>query len=159
MTENFPEEGIRWANPSRTEIKYWRKVQTVDGVEKLTVYGKSIVEAYRKMQELLKTVNEKKYSFGIDDVCKPKPCKSCPFMYCHGCLHSDKKEVNNVLTDFAERMNNTSGRTGVYWDKFRSKWIAAIGYKGKTYYCGDYESFDDAVKARKFLENNIKGLF
>jgi len=44
--------------------------------------------------------------------------------------------------------NNTSGHTGVYWDKRREKWTAQIGFKGKTYYLGAYEEKEEAVAAR-----------
>ena len=44
---------------------------------------------------------------------------------------------------------NTSGHTGVYWDKKNEKWIAQIGFKGKIYYLGSYNKFHDAVAARE----------
>ncbi len=44
---------------------------------------------------------------------------------------------------------NTSGCTGVYWDKTNEKWTAQITFKSKRYYLGSYEHFDDAVKARQ----------
>lgn len=44
---------------------------------------------------------------------------------------------------------NTSGHTGVYRDKKSGKWIAKIGFKGKTYNLGIYSEFQDAVKARE----------
>ncbi len=55
-------------------------------------------------------------------------------------LEANKKRLNR---------NNTSGYTGVYLDEKRGKWIAQIGFKGKTYYLGAYSDKQDAVKARQ----------
>lgn len=45
--------------------------------------------------------------------------------------------------------SNTSGYTGVYWNKRNQKWAAQITFKGKTYYLGAYDKMEDAIKARK----------
>ncbi|ALY08058.1 hypothetical protein BhaS171_00002 [Bacillus phage vB_BhaS-171] len=45
--------------------------------------------------------------------------------------------------------NNTSGKTGVVWVPMSSKWKAEIKKHGRVYRLGHYDSFDDAVKARK----------
>lgn len=45
--------------------------------------------------------------------------------------------------------SNTSGHTGVYWNKQSGKWVAQITFKRKTYYLGSYERIEDAVKARR----------
>lgn len=45
--------------------------------------------------------------------------------------------------------SNTSGYTGVYWQKNTGKWVAQITFKNKTYYLGSYEKIEDAVRARK----------
>lgn len=44
---------------------------------------------------------------------------------------------------------NTSGHTGVYQSKKSGKWIAQIGFKGKTYHLGSYSEFQEAVQARE----------
>jgi hypothetical protein len=44
---------------------------------------------------------------------------------------------------------NSSGVTGVSWCKEKNKWTAQIGFKGKTYHLGRYDSFEEAVKARE----------
>lgn len=54
---------------------------------------------------------------------------------------------------------NTSGHNGVYWNKKSQKWIAQIGFKGKTYYLGTYSKIDDAIKAREQAEDRIYGEF
>lgn len=44
--------------------------------------------------------------------------------------------------------HNSSGITGVTWNKERNKWQAQIVVDNKTINLGRYESFDEAVKAR-----------
>ena len=69
--------------------------------------------------------------------------KSC------GCLQSEVYQENLKLVDgtsvaileaYKEKKNrnNTSGYTGVYWDKKKEKWVAQIGFKRKNYYLGAY---------------------
>lgn len=48
--------------------------------------------------------------------------------------------------------NNTSGITGVSWDRRRRKWTANIGFKGKNIFLGAYEHKESAIKARKEAE-------
>lgn len=54
---------------------------------------------------------------------------------------------------------NTSGYNGVHWSKRSQKWIAQIGFKGKTYHLGSYSKIEDAAKARKKAEERIYGEF
>lgn len=44
--------------------------------------------------------------------------------------------------------NNTSGITGVNWDKQAQKWVARIQYYGKRISLGHFDNKDDAIKAR-----------
>ena len=48
--------------------------------------------------------------------------------------------------------NNTSGHTGVYWEKLISKWRAAIFSDGKRIHIGVFRHKKDAVAARKAAE-------
>ena len=57
------------------------------------------------------------------------------------------------------KSNNTSGYTGVEWDKSRNKWRASITFKGKIYYLGRYDNKEDAIKVRKEAEEKIFGEF
>lgn len=43
---------------------------------------------------------------------------------------------------------NTSGVTGVFYDKEREKWVASITYDHKRKLLGRFTSKDDAIKAR-----------
>lgn len=56
-----------------------------------------------------------------------------------------------------KQSNNTSGVTGVYWDKSRNKWMAAIQVNGKQINLGRYDNKKDAVVARKHAENKYFG--
>lgn len=90
--------------------------------------------------------------------------KSC------GCLQA-KVIVDNMkfvdgtsvtLLENAEKRlisTNTSGHNGVYWNKKSGKWVAQIGFKGKTYYLGSFGKIEDAVKARERAEEQIYGEF
>lgn len=57
------------------------------------------------------------------------------------------------------RSNNTSGVTGVEWVPRANKWKAVIFFKGRRYYLGCYEKFEDAVKARKRGEEEYHDKF
>ena len=48
--------------------------------------------------------------------------------------------------------NNKSGVTGVSYDKKRGMWIAQLNAKGQNPYLGTYNTFEDAVEARKNAE-------
>lgn len=50
------------------------------------------------------------------------------------------------------RVDNKSGVNGVYWSKNACKWLATIGVAREQIYLGCFDSFDDAVAARKAAE-------
>ena len=55
--------------------------------------------------------------------------------------------------------NNTSGVCGVTRDLRGRMWRATICFKGKSYYLGSYQEFEDAVKARKQAEEDLYDKF
>ena len=57
------------------------------------------------------------------------------------------------------RSNNTSGCTGVYWNKRKNRWASNIGVHNKDIFLGYYKNFEDAVKARKEAEEKYFGEF
>lgn len=69
-----------------------------------------------------------------------------------------RKEMLRIVTDSQNSMNkriyknNTSGYTGVIFNKRMSKWISYIGKNNKRIYLGSFESIEDAVKVRKDAE-------
>lgn len=54
---------------------------------------------------------------------------------------------------------NSSGHNGVHWSKGAQRWIAQIGFKGKTYHLGSFRIIEDAVEARKKAEDRLYGEF
>jgi len=48
--------------------------------------------------------------------------------------------------------NNTTGVTGVYYCRSKLKWVAKIGVDNKLNNIGQYETFDEAVEARRKAE-------
>ena len=57
------------------------------------------------------------------------------------------------------RSDNTSGYTGVQWNKRKGKWHALITFKGKNYHLGYFDKIEDAAEARKEAEDRIFGEF
>lgn len=55
--------------------------------------------------------------------------------------------------------NNTSGVTGVYFDNNRGKWHAQIRVDRKAIFLGRFDSFDEAVAARREAEKVYFGEF
>lgn len=53
--------------------------------------------------------------------------------------------------------NNTSGYTGVTWDKKNNKWIAQIKLNYKNIFLGRYVDINDAIKARQDAEEKYFG--
>ena len=68
---------------------------------------------------------------------------------------SDNRIVNLRNVSVAEnnknlgmRRNNTSGRTGVYWHKPSSRWVAHIVVDGRVTSLGSFIEREDAISAR-----------
>ena len=55
--------------------------------------------------------------------------------------------------------NNTSGVTGVSWEKESNKWHSYIWVNGKTIHLGRFKEKEDAIKARKQAEDKYFGEF
>ena len=53
------------------------------------------------------------------------------------------------------RKNNTSGVSGVEWLSREQRWKATICVKRRRYYLGEYDNFEDAVRARKQAEETL----
>lgn len=72
-------------------------------------------------------------------------------------LKTHIKENTNlqVITREIPIKTNTSGVTGVKWDKDRQKWYAEIEFKGKKHYLGRYVNKEDAIAARKEAEEKF----
>jgi hypothetical protein len=55
--------------------------------------------------------------------------------------------------------NNTSGTTGVHYNKASNKWYANIKFNGKSQHIGSYNTKEDAVTARLAKANLLYGAF
>ena len=53
------------------------------------------------------------------------------------------------------RSDNTSGHTGVYFDKGTEKWQAYINFQKKRYHLGVFKTKDQAIRARKSAEKRL----
>ena len=85
--------------------------------------------------------------------------------------HEDRNGLNNKINNLrlATRSdnsknrsmaeNNTSGATGVTWDKKRGRWRAQIKLNGKCKFLGHYINIQDAIQARKEAEKKYFGKF
>lgn len=70
------------------------------------------------------------------------------------CVTNQQNAMNEKLSK-----NNTSGVTGVVWHKRDSKWYARIKVNYKYLHLGQFEVFEDAVKARKEAEEKYFGKY
>ena len=108
-------------------------------------------------------------SFKIKSLKSQKPPQSC------GCLHKEAVSCNGKKTITKNSMeqilinrhfntnfqvietqkppkNNTSGIKGVAWNNAHQKWEAYISIHGKRKYLGNYESLEEAERARRLAE-------
>lgn len=51
--------------------------------------------------------------------------------------------------------SNTSGHTGVYWNRFTNKWVAQIGANDRTHYLGSFDEKHDAITKRREAERRF----
>lgn len=74
-----------------------------------------------------------------------------------GCLKDEAAERNYkegtsllaIVPDKKLIKSNTSGHTGVTWDKSRQKWMAYIVFQQRKIHLGRFSSIEEAVIARK----------
>ena len=59
------------------------------------------------------------------------------------------------IRDLKAYATNTSGTRGVYYRPRSDRWSATIGFKGKKYYLGTYETIEEAILARKKAEDEL----
>lgn len=70
----------------------------------------------------------------------------------------NRKENLRIVTrsqnqmNLSKKSNNTSGTTGVYFNKSTNSWVATIQKNKKRIYLGHFELYGEAVKARKDAE-------
>ncbi len=71
------------------------------------------------------------------------------------------REATHSQNQFNKRAqsNNKSGYKGVHWDKYKEKWVAAIGINNKSIYLGRFRSKEDAYMAYCDAANKLHGEF
>lgn len=57
------------------------------------------------------------------------------------------------------RSDNKSGTTGVYYDEYKSKWVASVMINGVNRRLGGYNSIEDACLARKSAAEEMHGQY
>lgn len=95
----------------------------------------------------------------------------CPCDDKHEPDHLDRNKLNNLTKNLQPKTrknnnlnkgllrNNSSGFTGVYWNKKRKRWIAQITINNKTISLGSFINIEDAVTARLKAEAKYFGEF
>ena len=83
----------------------------------------------------------------------------------HHKKYDNRKSELRIVTRSQNNMNhglrndNTSGVTGVAWNKTNNKWMAYITVNSNTIHLGYFDRFKDAVKTRKEAEEKYFGEF
>ena len=77
----------------------------------------------------------------------------------HNRIKTDNRIINLREADNSQngknlslKINNTSGHSGVSWDKSNKKWRASIKVNYKQIYLGRYDTIEEAIEARKQAE-------
>lgn len=91
----------------------------------------------------------KKKGYIIDHINRTK--SDCRKLNLRFVTHSQ----NNMNRDI--QSNNTSGVTGVYFRKDRNKWMTNIQVNNSVIFLGNFDNYDDAVKARQNAEEKYFG--
>lgn len=68
---------------------------------------------------------------------------------------ADHTSISSLVASKKLMKSNTSGYTGVYFDKLSERWNAYINLKNKRYYLGSYRDIEDAVKERRLAEARL----
>jgi len=90
-----------------------------------------------------------------------------------GCKNKENQsKVSNLKNDYVDgtslsavkasrkrNRNNTSGYTGVHWDKERGKWVAQIMPARKSHLIGRFDRKSEAIRARKEAEKEYFGKY
>lgn len=67
-------------------------------------------------------------------------------------VNLEKKRHSGNGKNKSKAVNNTSGATGVYWLKRHNRWRAAIRVDDVLKHLGNFDTFDEALRARKQAE-------
>ena len=134
------------------------------------------LEDYDKIKDICWYFNTKGYVVGHDTINTKKQIKMHQLILptYDGCVadhidtnaKNDNRKMNLRIATQEENTrnrktpnNNTSGKTGVSFDKNKTKWVAYIGYNKQNIYLGSFVSYQDAVNARTEAEDKYFGEF
>ena len=70
-------------------------------------------------------------------------------------LHFVNGTVIERLESHKPTISNTSGVRGVYFDPEREKWVASIGFQGRQYPLGRFDTLEEAADARTRAEESL----
>ena len=129
---------------------YWRKdVDRRNGTEGYWISNakkKDIEAGYPTTLRLHQMIAERKYGKYDKNIFMPDHLSRD---------HNDNRKCNIVLKQNIDNTHNRnlssknkSGKTGVYFEKTRNKWIASITVDYHQKYLGAYINYEDAVNAR-----------
>lgn len=108
---------------------------------------------------------------------KRYPAHRLAWLYVHGVWptgqidHIDTNPENNAIANLREatnaqnqfnkpkRVDNTSGRKGVFWRRNRKKWFAQIKVHGKQIYLGSFDEVEAAAVAYQEAAEKLQGEF
>ncbi len=75
--------------------------------------------------------------------------------YCKENCRWSKQGLQNYNSRL--QRTNTSGKSGVSWNKRKNKWEAAIGFQNRRIFLGYFDKWEDAVKSRQVAELEYYG--
>ena len=121
------------------------------------------LEDYDKIKDYTWYINNKGYVFSAkDEILMHRLVTNCPDNLIPDHIHGEKSTTDNrksnlrIVNRSQNSMNvkirsdNTSGITGISWDKRSNKWCVRIMVKGKNIYLGYFnkDDLDKAIQAR-----------
>ena len=127
------------------------------------------LEDYNKIKDYCWRINKDNYVVTKNGTMFHRIVTECPLNYLVDHKHGERTRNDNrkynlrICTNLENNKNqkikltNTSGTTGVVWNKKNNKWIAQITVNYKNIYLGSFINFEDAVKARKEAEEKYFG--
>lgn len=68
-------------------------------------------------------------------------------------------QTQNNANQRGAKKNSKSGVKGVYWHKGAKKWCAEVIHNKKKYYCGLFDTLDEARQARNAKAEELHGEF
>ena len=121
------------------------------------------LEDYDKIKDYTWYINNKGYVFSAkDEILMHRLVTNCPDNLIPDHIHGEKSTTDNrksnlrIVNSSQNSMNvkirsdNTSGVTGISWDKRSNKWCVRIMVKGENIYLGYFnkDDLDEAIQAR-----------